>query len=123
MQQDDRIVVDLGTRRDVFETIKAHLLAQKAKSVSDQGGCMYRSPDGLKCAIGCLIPDDAYTSAMEGSIGDLMKFIEFRIDGRSIERSFNDRDFFMLQMLQTVHDMFDVKSWHMELNSVERMYF
>lgn len=27
--------------------------------------CVYRSPDGLKCAIGHLIPDELYTPAME----------------------------------------------------------
>lgn len=28
--------------------------------------CLYRHPDGLKCAAGCLIPDKYYDESMEG---------------------------------------------------------
>lgn len=61
--------------KETFERVAAHLLKQKVKSarVSSIGKeiCRYRhydSPSGttLKCAVGCLISDEAYDSCAEG---------------------------------------------------------
>jgi hypothetical protein len=38
---------------------------QKKKSIKDNL-CLYRGDDGMKCGIGCLIPDDLYKSSFEG---------------------------------------------------------
>lgn len=57
------------TDKDIFERVKAHLLQQKvAARVDDRrtSSCAYRGKGGLKCAIGCLIPDEAYTPVIEG---------------------------------------------------------
>lgn len=35
-------------------------------SMGEDGICMYRGPDGKKCAAGVLIPDEEYESQMEG---------------------------------------------------------
>jgi hypothetical protein len=34
--------------------------------MTDAGACRYRAPDGTRCAVGCLITDEAYTPALEG---------------------------------------------------------
>ncbi len=54
--------------QEAFERVTRHLLTQMQRSVGVgiQGGCWYRSPTGLKCAVGCLIDDDKYSSDMEG---------------------------------------------------------
>ena len=56
-----------ATPIQVFNQAKEHLLKQIKKSES--GGyrsfCMYRGPDGLKCAAGCFIADDEYDEGME----------------------------------------------------------
>lgn len=49
----------------VNESIKL-VLEQNERSVNVQGNCMYRGPNGLKCAIGHLIPDELYSPEMEG---------------------------------------------------------
>lgn len=55
--------------QQVYDTIASHLLAQgkpariNIKSIVQ---CAYRTDQGLKCAIGCLIPDDKYDPKMEG---------------------------------------------------------
>lgn len=42
--------------------------AKLARSTEINGGkCMYRTSDGHKCAVGCLIPDEEYAPHMEGA--------------------------------------------------------
>lgn len=58
-------------QQEMFDRVVAHMRAQGQQSVFRFEGsastmCAYRGPDGLKCAIGCLIPDDVYTPRMEG---------------------------------------------------------
>lgn len=50
------------TAQSIFDTVAWHLIKQgrPAWAKNGSGGCMYRTPDGLKCAIGCLIADDEY---------------------------------------------------------------
>ena len=51
---------------ELIATVRTHLLQQNAKSLNQQGRCLYRGPEGKKCAIGCLIPDDRYEERFEG---------------------------------------------------------
>jgi hypothetical protein len=57
-------------RQEVFDTVVRHLFKQgkrayRKSTQTSPVGCMYRADDGLKCAVGCLIPDDVYTPDME----------------------------------------------------------
>lgn len=56
--------------QEVFDTVVRHLAKQGRRAVvadADHGYvCRYHTPDGLKCAVGCLIPDDQYNPAIEG---------------------------------------------------------
>ena len=48
-----------------YETIRAHLIQQGRPAVDRRtGSCFYRH-EGLKCAVGCLISDDAYDETLE----------------------------------------------------------
>jgi hypothetical protein len=47
-----------------FDAVLAHLRKQGKRAI-DGESCMYRTEDGLKCAIGCLIPDDKYDPKMD----------------------------------------------------------
>ena len=51
--------------QETYNRVKAHLLAQ-GRPATFQGSCVYRSPSGLKCAVGCLITDEAYDEDLEG---------------------------------------------------------
>ena len=55
--------------QELFNYVTDFLMAQGRKSVRGTQ-CAYRSPDGCKCAVGAVIPDDLYTSAIEGRIID-----------------------------------------------------
>lgn len=54
-------------RQKTFDTVVQHLRAQGQQAIVD-GSCCYRTADGLKCAVGALIPDEAYTPDIEGMI-------------------------------------------------------
>ncbi len=67
-------------KQELFDTVCRHLMKQRARSVSKEkifdtrfgcktNRCLYRSPDGKKCAIGCLIPDEKYNPDFENKIG------------------------------------------------------
>lgn len=55
------------TKAEVFYFVIAHLRAQGVQAKTEQGSCRYRTPEGLKCAAGCLIPDAKYNPEFEGS--------------------------------------------------------
>lgn len=63
------------TLQQVFDKVYAHLIAQnkqaygaippEANRVVNETSCLYRTKDGLKCAAGCLINDEVYSSDLE----------------------------------------------------------
>lgn len=53
------------TRQEMFDKVVAHFAVQRALAIDDHGNCRYRTGDGRKCAVGALIPDDAYTPYCE----------------------------------------------------------
>lgn len=58
------------TKQEIFDRVAAHLLlqGQRAMSSAATGGtrCSYRA-NGMSCAIGCLISDEAYAETLEGA--------------------------------------------------------
>ena len=61
------------TCQEVFDKVAKHLLMQGEQAIGTHttGGskttcCMYRTPDGMKCAVGCLIKNQYYTPEIEG---------------------------------------------------------
>jgi len=62
------------TKQEVFDTVVSALIKQGHPSIDTSGGCLYRGPDGLKCAIGHLIPDNVYTPDMENVSADHLAF-------------------------------------------------
>ena len=54
----------MSVNQTVFDIVIQHLRTQGSRSINGVR-CAYRSRDGLKCAIGALIPDDAYYPELE----------------------------------------------------------
>lgn len=88
-------------RQEVFDKVLNHLLKQGRKSVDSDGRCLYRAPNGDKCAIGCLIPDELYTPELEGN-GANMPIIEDVL--HKIYPDVTDEDVLFLLDLQDLHD-------------------
>lgn len=44
------------TAQEIFDTVARHLHKQGVQALDASGnGCLYRTPAGLRCAVGCLI--------------------------------------------------------------------
>ena len=64
------------TPQEIFDTVATHLFTQGERAgifvdEDDDSGpefeCRYRTPQGAKCAVGVLLPDEVYDPGMEGS--------------------------------------------------------
>ena len=102
------------TKQEIFDRVARHLLTQKKHAMIDDT-CAYRTPDGLKCAIGCLIPDELYTPKIEGFSVDDGPVIEV------LERTGLSCDEFLYE-LQTIHDGAAVYFWAKELHTLASLH-
>lgn len=53
------------TKQEAFDTMLTHLREQRLPAIDQTLACLYRDPNGYKCAVGCLIPDDLYNDSLE----------------------------------------------------------
>jgi hypothetical protein len=88
------------TRQEIFDKVVAHFAVQRV-AAAEYGMCMYRTPDGRKCAIGALIPDEAYNPNCEAApVSDL--FIHHPKMMQASGLRSEDQD--LLSDLQVAHD-------------------
>jgi hypothetical protein len=96
--------------QDLFDQVVSHLRQQGKRSQAVLGigliRCLYRHPDGLKCAVGCLIPDANYEDTMEKQ--DLHQVLEM-LPKELRERLLRHEA--MLLDLQHLHDDTKVEMW------------
>ena len=101
------------TRIEIVETVTKHLLAQGKKSKESEGTkCLYRGPNGLQCAIGCLIPDDMYKSWF-----DDQGYIDMTIAAAA---NISPDDIDLARRLQKIHDEMDVEQWLPALEEIRK---
>jgi hypothetical protein len=93
------------TPQEIFDTVVTHLFQQGCQS-SVEGMCLYRSESGLKCAVGALIPDDAYDPKMDHG-NDTNTGIDYLIGSGllppDLQKTF-ERNITLLRDLQDAHD-------------------
>lgn len=86
--------------QQIFDAVATHLFKQGKRSTDDHR-CRYYGDNGLKCAVGAVIPEDVYFPEMdEGN-----KTIKTLVDQN--EDKFPDwvkNNLGLLQTLQSVHD-------------------
>lgn len=108
-------------RQEIYDTVKKHLLTQGKKSeiVGNYGAeCVYRGPDGLRCAIGALIPDYLFDSSMENkTVRSLLKDHPEVAEHLGATYS-EDRAF--LECLQGIHDCNTPAAWSEQLERLAR---
>lgn len=104
--------------QEIFDKVYRHLIRQGRPAMIHEYGashCEYRTENGLRCAVGCLIPKKLYDKSMEGNDVESLLF-EMKHDpcypkieklkgawGITTKKS---RNFRMLVQLQQVHDAF-----------------
>lgn len=111
------------TLQEIYNRVRDHLLTQNKKSevLADYFGnqklqCLYRGPDGLMCAVGCLISDEFYNKKFEGQAirwgaGSALKALEASL-GQELSSDQHD----LLTALQYLHDARPVEEWRAELS-------
>ena len=124
----------MPTMQEIFDKVVNHMLTQNKRSAKERPhlgsqACLYRGPNGLKCAVGCLIPDSEYSTAFDNpdiSTGIkrlLVKMPEFALALREGGvPTDDDRIVNMLASLQNVHDLVHTRRWRHELEEKARVF-
>jgi len=109
-------MVESMTNQQIFNKVAKHLIEQNRKSF--YGSCKYKY-GSLKCAIGCLIPDNVYNKKFEGlTVRKLFAFEKERMK----ECGLTWRNIKLLDGLQDIHDQYEVESWSEELKDTAREF-
>lgn len=105
----------LLNKQRVFNKVWDYFVVQKkpqSRGIGIFGACKYRSADGNKCAIGCLIPDELYSpefdspgEGLSSAVDDLVTTIpEFRLALGSVVDLAEENMMRLLLSLQCAHD-------------------
>lgn len=127
------------TLQAIYTRVRRHLLTQGERSQvwlpppdNDSPGeyvCQYRTDSGLKCAIGCLIPDRVYHPRIEGipisahyllSSGDWWGPLATTLTRAGIPAS--ETSVALLLDLQRIHDKWPVERWECALDAIARRF-
>lgn len=101
------------TDQQAFDIMVSHLRAQQCRSADEIRTCLYRGPNGLKCAVGVLIPDDQYSPAFEGwRVSEILDKVP----------ALHGSNFKLLRDMQIVHDVWHVEKWEECFAKVARMH-
>ena len=106
-------------KQQVFDVVARHLLTQNARC-SSHGECLYRY-DGMKCAIGRLIPDELYDPVVEGAgviYGSIAKKDNSEKLWAMLPVRRTETMSVLLNELQKVHDDNDPEDWRQLLSDV-----
>jgi hypothetical protein len=111
------------TPQQVFDSVVYPLIAQNARATGDDGvRCMYRAPDGRRCAIGWVMPDDVYHKTLE--------FMGIRhIAPQLLNTNYGDayarflyRHMDLLRALQDMHDARYPEEWPRCLRAIAKQH-
>jgi len=106
----------------IFDTITAHLRQQGKRAYDNfANACAYRTTDRyeheLKCAAGCLIPDDAYWAAGSNIEGNLALEIHVKwpnIYGDNVSPVGTkdwEEEMALIRVMQQIHDTLNEEVW------------
>ena len=100
------------TNQEILDKVANHLLTQNEKAYNeDEHSCAYLDPEGRKCAVGCLIPDDQYSKELEGAIITSNPKLKALPCMQGLDLDF-------LRDLQMLHDRSPTSKWRKELEEL-----
>jgi len=125
--------------KGVFDRVRKFAKDQGKKSLDDDHEwdgeeCRYRNKDGLKCFVGCLIPDDRYDPSTEGKdvcnrtvLDQIPEFDGIILPSddptyRSLMTENVRRAIEFLGDLQAIHDGFEPDEWEDEFEEMAKQY-
>jgi len=103
--------LDQATPQQVFEQVANHLLTQNSKSINQDGNCVYKNENGLKCAAGSLIHEDEYNSNWEDKFWSCVARDMGIVNHNTL-----------ITDLQNIHDTNKPDEWLDELTSLGNEY-
>jgi len=92
------------TDQEIFDKVVNHLRKQGAQATNNDGECLYRAPNGRKCAFGCLMTDEEYKSEWEGVISNEIIKTELSLN-RFLPHTY------LIHELQYIHDEVEFNHW------------
>lgn len=109
-------------KQQFFDDVKTHLLKQMKKSINSDQQCQYTGPNGLRCAIGGLLPKSVETKNFEsraasalGGFQEVKKALAgYKINWESPRQPISNDCLFM-DGLQYVHDTYEPDQWEEKL--------
>lgn len=110
--------------QQIFDTVATHLITQGVRSetkvpdtdIEDRVRCCYRGPNSLMCAVGCLIPDEAYHDNMEDRTAESV-IGECAADGEPWAEELEPHAD-LLSALQSIHDREKPEDWPFALSKL-----
>lgn len=105
------------TNQEIFNKVVSHLRAQGIKS-KDATGCLYRGPNGTKCAAGCLIEDSEYDPEMERQKID--KLLNNLKRNHPLLRLSDNLP--IIYGLQWTHDEMSVEEWEEQFKIIAKTF-
>ena len=82
-------------KQETFDKIWSHFITHNnGPSIEEHGMCLYRSPNGNRCAVGLLLPDSEYDPSYEGRSIHLIPYF----------KNLSEEDSEFLVDLQRCHD-------------------
>lgn len=119
----DNVPFNLKTDREVFEHVRDHLIKQNQQSMTENGFCVYRGPNGTSCAIGCLISEEFYD---QDEMEDMPANSSYVMDGIRLsnpEWVMSNQNTEMLMILQRMHDALTPYTWEEDFAYIEEELF
>lgn len=105
----------LEVKQLFYDKVVEHLLTQKERAIDESGDCRYRTSNGLKCAVGCLIPDENYSINFEGrkvSFFMLNEILNFEKIEEKLDKWEKHHLLDFLLNLQRIHDRMHLNQWY-----------
>ncbi len=106
------------TEQEAFTIVKDHLLTQNKQAIEGEA-CLYRGPNGTKCAIGALITDEEYNELVQHDLhlhSVIALFKNFELESlKGLSEVF-------LVRLQRIHDVFKPHEWEDQLRLTANQY-
>lgn len=107
------------TNQEIFDTVLNHMRKQKVPAIGCGDICVYKTENGLKCAVGCLIPDELYDPKMDESSethNNNTEVSDNKLVQKVLKKHLNidfEDSMDLLVSLQIIHDQIDVE-WSSE---------
>ena len=105
----------MKTLHETFDTVSAHLLSQNERCQNEEEVCAYRGDNGLMCAVGVLIKDDAFDEKCNLDLLGLSG-VNLMLENSGINTG--TKSMSLLHALQTVHDQTQPSKWKQSLKDV-----